>query len=169
MLNQVQNNIGQNEPGTNYPIKTEIEALVMDAKAVEYSKSNGKPGQSLYLKDNDGDIAWVKLTGQFEPLSKGTKAIFKVWPYKPPQSPKTYLYCWVQNAPQPTPQASYNVPQSTNGDMLTKIYNVLQAILEVLNLMSLPEGQRMAKQFEKEQNLNEPIDEPVPDDNDIPY
>jgi len=140
----------------------------MDAKAVEYSKSNGKPGQSLYLKDNDGDIAWVKLTGQFEPLSKGTKAIFKVWPYKPPQSPKTYLYCWVQNAPQ----ASYNGPQSTNStqdDMLTKIYNVLQAILEVLNLMSLPEGQRMAKQFEKEQGLNEPIDETPPNDNDFPY
>lgn len=176
MLNQVYQTLGQNEPGTNYPLKTPIKAFVTNFDKEKYDPKTGKvKSQKLYLRDEQNEIAEVYLKGNFTPLKQaGEWFDFLVWPFKPEDVNKIYLMCWiqnqktVQNAPQPTPQASYNGPQSMNstqdGDMLTKIYNVLQAILESY-LMSLPEGQRMAKQFENEQGLNEEM----PDDTDIPY
>jgi hypothetical protein len=98
-----------------YQAKTLVKAFITDVKDVEYSKTSGKPGQSLYLRAENNEIAWVKLTGKFDPLTaadKGTTRDFLVWPFKPQDSPKTYLYCWIQR--QNTQQAPQTPPQQPN-------------------------------------------------------
>ena len=120
MFQQTLNSLGQFEPGTTYNIKTQIFAVVKVAKAVEYSKTSSRPGQSLLLTADNGEESWVKLTGKFDTLDQnsiGQRHEFLVWPFKPAQSTKTYLYCWIQRqvpaqgSSQPLQQAA----QSTNG------------------------------------------------------
>lgn len=123
MFQQARNNLGQKEPGTNYNIKISIYATVKQAKAIEYSKTSGKPGQSLLLKDDDGEEEWVKLTGKFDVLNNshiGQRYEFLVWPFQPEQSPKVYLYCWIQRqVPQDSQQAPQQARQSTNAPNTT--------------------------------------------------
>ena len=101
MFQQIQQTLG-NMDG-QYQAKTLVKAFISDVKDVEYSKTSGKPGQSLYLRHEEtGEIAWVKFTGKgvednpLDKADKGTTREFLVWPFKPDSSPKTYLYCWIQ-------------------------------------------------------------------------
>ena len=117
MFQQVKDNLGQKEPGTDYNLKLAISATVKVAKPIEYSKSSGKPGQSLLLTADNGEEEWVKLTGKFDALDQGSigkKYEFLVWPFQPDGSPKIYLYCWIQRqVPQGSPQTRQNAPQGT--------------------------------------------------------
>ena len=118
MFQQTLNSLGRLEPGTTYNVKTVIFAVVKVAKAVEYSKTSGKPGQSLLLTADNGEESWVKLTGKFDALDQnsiGQRYEFLVWPFKSEQSPTTYLYCWIQRqVPQQGQPASQQAAQSTN-------------------------------------------------------
>jgi len=115
---QVRNTLGQFEPGTEYNIKTTANCTIKRYKPVEYSKSSGKPGQSLALETDEGDEDWVKLGGKFDPIDDnylGKVYEFLIWPFKPDQATKTYLYCWIQRQTpsQSTPQASPQAAQAT--------------------------------------------------------
>jgi len=116
MFHTAYNNLGKFEPGTNYNLKVEMPAIVRAVKPIEYSKQSGKPGQSIFLEDNTGVKQWVKLTGTFEPLDDsyiGKTFTFKIWPFKPDQSPKTFLYCWIQRqVPQNAQQSNTQTPQT---------------------------------------------------------
>lgn len=110
----------QDEKG--YQAKLAVVATVQQVKAVEYSQKSGKPGQSVFLRDNFGTEAWVKIQGKFDALTAqniGQTYEFLIWPFKPDTSPKAYLYAWLQRAvgqqsvPQSAPQASYTPPQAT--------------------------------------------------------
>ncbi len=99
-----------------YQAKTQVEATVKRVKDVEYSKT-GKKGQSLVLIFN-GEEEWVKFTGKgvdetpFDQSAVGRQYVFLVWPFCPDQSPKTYLYCWVQR--QSPQQGSQQATQQVN-------------------------------------------------------
>jgi hypothetical protein len=75
MFEQIKHTLG-NMDG-DYQAKTLVTAFIADVKDVEYSKSSGKPGQSLYLRHEEtGEIAWVKFTGKGvadNPLDKSDK------------------------------------------------------------------------------------------------
>ena len=122
---QIRDSLGQMDG--EYQAKAEIVGTVRKVKKVEFSKSTGKPGQSLSIEIDSGEQDWVKMIGEFDPLdetSMGKTFTFLVWPFKPAQSPKTYLYCWIQRqssqnssqAPQTTPQQQ-NPPQ---GNIITE-------------------------------------------------
>lgn len=105
-----------------YQVKTLVTAFITDVKNVEYSQKTGKPGQSLYLRhDETGEISWVKFIGKgvedspLDKTDKGTTRDFLVWPFKPDQSPKTCLYCWIQRQTSQSPQqAPQQAAQGTN-------------------------------------------------------
>jgi len=115
---QVYNILGQQDD-KGYQAKLSVPATVQQVKGVEYSKSSGKPGQSVFLRDNFGGEAWVKIQGKFDPLSQsqiGRTYEFLVWPFKPDNAPKTYLYAWIQrqvNGPQTQPQTPPQRPRET--------------------------------------------------------
>jgi hypothetical protein len=101
----------------DYQAKTLVTAFISDVKDVEYNKK-GTPGQSLYLRhEGTGEISWVKFTGndvKDNPLTKddkGTTRDFKIWPFKPKDSPNTYLYCWIQR--QTSQQSQQGTQQAT--------------------------------------------------------
>lgn len=122
MFQQAINSLGQFEPGTTYNVKTQIFATVKVAKLVEFSPKTGKPGQSLLLVADNGEESWVKLSGKFDALDQnsiGQRYEFLVWPFKPEQAQKVYLYCWIQRqvpqqSRQSNPQAPPQVAQATN-------------------------------------------------------
>ncbi len=97
----------------DYQAQTEITATVLQVKDVEFSKK-GKKGQSLYIELN-GERDWVKFTGRgvedspFDQSAESRQYIFLVWPFRPEQATKTYLYCWVQRQ---VPQQSTNTQQA---------------------------------------------------------
>jgi hypothetical protein len=114
-----------------YQAKTEITAIVKRVKDVEFSKK-GKKGQSLCIELN-GEEDWVKFTGKgveeypLDTTAVGRPYIFLVWPFRPEQSPKTYLYCWVQRQ---SPQGGYQAPPSapqTHQEPLQSINPNIQA------------------------------------------
>jgi len=121
MFQQVISTLGQTDG--QYQLKTKILAVVKQVKKVEFSKSSGKPKQSLYLTDESGEDSWVTIIGTFDALddtSLGKQYEFLVWPYKAEQSPKTTLYCWINRQvpvqsytqpPQGSPQAPPQPPQ----------------------------------------------------------
>ncbi len=102
-----------------YQAKTEITATIKQVKPVGYSQKSGKPGQSLYIELDSGEQDWVKFTGKDvadSPLdhnAEGKRVILKIWPFRPEQAAKTYLYCWIQRqVPQNGSQSSQNTPQA---------------------------------------------------------
>lgn len=164
MFEQIKRTLGNMEG--QYQAKTLVTAFISDVKDVEYSQKSGKPGQSLYLRHEEtGEIAWVKFTGkgvEENPLSKadkGTTRDFLVWPFKPQDSPKTYLYCWIQRqtgqqAPQNTQQSYQHAAQgnkSSSDDVtITQILLCVERIATALERMA-DNGQS----FEQKYDLNE--------------
>ncbi len=136
MFQQVYQTLGQNEPNSNYPLKTAMKCFVENFNKEKYDTDTGKlKSQKLYLKAENNEIAEVYLKGNFIPLTnldKGKWYDFLVWPFKPQNSTKVFLCCWIQNQ-QSAPQ---NAPQSTNSndtvDLLTDIYGVLCKVLVIL-------------------------------------
>ena len=168
MFQTAYNNLDKFEPGTNYNLKVEMPAIIRAVKPIEYSKQSGKMGQSLFLEDNTGDKQWVKLTGTFEPLDDsyiGKTFTFKVWPFKPDQSPKTYLYCWIQRqVPQAGQQSSSQTPQTpphganaVQGDTETNLVQLVQRIACALEKIA-----NKGQSFEEKYNLNEEEDDAPP-------
>jgi hypothetical protein len=99
-----------------YQIKTKVIAMIRQVKPMEFSKTNSKPKQSLFLEADNGEKEWVTLIGKFDPLdfnSEGKKFEFLLWPFKAEESPRTTLYCWInrQVATQ-QPQQGQNTPQT---------------------------------------------------------
>jgi hypothetical protein len=150
-----------------YQAKTPIKAFITDIKDVEYSKSSGKPGQSLYLRAENNEIAWVKLTGKFDPLTaadKGTTRDFLVWPFKPQDSPKTYLYCWIQRqSSQNTQQGSQQPAQATNSGTVGFTTQIAERIAIALEKIAA-NGQS----FEQKYDLGKDPDFPNPPGGDCP-
>ncbi len=115
---QIRDSLGQKDG--DYQAKTEITATIKRVKDVEFSKK-GKKGQSLYIEIDSGEQDWVKFIGkgvEDSPLddnSLGRRAIFLVWPFRPEQASKTYLYCWIQReVPQGSSQAPPQAAQQPN-------------------------------------------------------
>ena len=158
MFQTAYNNLDKFEPGTNYNLKVEMPAIIRAVKSIEYSKQSGKMGQSLFLEDNTGDKQWVKLTGTFEPLDDsyiGKTFTFKVWPFKPDQSPKTYLYCWIQRqVPQPGQQSSSQTPQTPPQQAnLPQGIDIIQIVERIA--CALEKIANKGQSFEEKYNLNE--------------
>jgi len=178
MFQQIKDSLGQMDGENKYQLKTAVNATVVRVRELEYSKTNGKPAQSLVLKDDDGEEEWVKLTGKFDPLQAGQvfqKYEFLVWPFKPQQSPKTYLYCWIQRQvnqnsqpPQSVSQRPPQPPQQANGN---------GGIITQVQLIQLAERFIQAIEYVVHGNIEPPKsnvnpdyvgDEPAPvDDSDI--
>ena len=140
MFQQVREILGQKDD-KGYQKKLEITASVVRVKDVEYSKSSGKPGQSLLLKCG-GEEEWVKFQGgkdftPLDPSAVGKTYIFLVWPFRPDQSPKTYLYCWIQrqvpqNGQQPPQQAAQSTNSPSGGNEQDRYIQSLERIATAL-------------------------------------
>jgi hypothetical protein len=119
IFEQIRQTLGQMDG--QYQKKTQVVATVKQLKKVEYSQSSGKPVQSLLLEAQDAEQSWVKLMGNFDPLDDNylnAQCEFMIWPFKPEQSPKIYLYCWINRkidgAAPSAPQTPQNAPQAAN-------------------------------------------------------
>lgn len=164
MFEQIKRTLG-NMDG-QYQAKTLVTAFISDVKEVEYSKKSGKSGQSLYLRHEEtGEIAWVKFTGkgvEKNPLSKadkGTTRDFLVWPFKPQDSPKTYLYCWIQRqTSQQAPQTPHQQPNLAQGvDIQAQFIKLAERLIEAIEYVVhgnvKPAGQRELTQAEQDDDI----------------
>uniref|UniRef100_A0A6M3XFV8 Uncharacterized protein n=1 Tax=viral metagenome TaxID=1070528 RepID=A0A6M3XFV8_9ZZZZ len=166
MFQQVKNLLGEKDETGQYQAKLLVHATVRQVKALEYSKSNGKPKQSLYLQDQHGEQEWVTLQGKFDAMDQsyvGRAFEFLVWPFKAEQSQKIYLYCWLQRAssmaqaaPQTPPQAARatNAPNTARDATGVSIERqcVVKAVCEVVahhQTMSLAEALQWCQVFHK--------------------
>jgi len=173
MFQQAKDNLGQKEPGTDYNLKLAINATVKVAKPIEYSKTSGKPGQSLLLTADNGEEDWVKLTGKFDALDQssiGKTYEFLVWPFQPDGSPKIHLYCWIQRqVPQSQPQGPQNAPQGVKPppgiDVQSQILAIALRIVEAVEAIVYEKaGGRPTQQSGP--NPDYVGDEPAPPDDD---
>jgi len=127
-----------------YQAKTEITAKVKRVKDVEYSKK-GKKGQSLVL-ELEGEEEWVKFTGKgvddtpFDQNCAGNSYVFLIWPFCPDNSPKTYLYCWVQRqVPQGGSQnALQGVKPPPGIDIESQILAMAERFLKAIETLAYP-------------------------------
>ncbi len=167
----------------DYQAQTEVVAIVKRVKDVEYSKS-GKKGQSLVIVLN-GEEEWVKFTGkgvEENPLDHnavGNQYVFLIWPFKPDQSPKTYLYCWIQRrvsqnssqqAQQAPPQATQQANPVPGIDITAQFLKLAERFIEAIE--HTVHGNAT---FEKPDQPSGPNPKyvgdnpPPPDDDDIPF
>ncbi len=175
----------------DYQAQTEVAAIVKRVKDVEYSKS-GKKGQSLVIVLN-GEEEWVKFTGrgvEDNPLDHnavGNQYVFLIWPFKPDQSPKTYLYCWIQRrvsqnssqqsqqAPSQTSQAPPQATQQTNPvpgiDITAQFLKLAERLIEAVE--HVVHGNATFEKPTQQSGTNPDYvgDNPkkVADDDDIPF
>jgi len=132
-----------------YQAKTDLTAVIKQVKPVEYSKSSGKPGQSLYIELDSGERDWVKFTGKDvaeSPLDHNAmdqNYALKVWPFQPEATTKVYLYCWIQRqVPQGSPQRPQNAPQGIKPppgiDTESQILAMAERFLKAIETLCYP-------------------------------
>ena len=163
MFEQIKQTLG-NMDG-QYQAKTPVKAFITDVKDVEYSQKTGRPGQSLYLRHEEtSEIAWVKFVGKgvaenpLDKTDKGTQRDFLIWPFKPDESPKTSLYCWIQRqTSQPTPQAPPQAAQGTKPPQEGNYTQILERIAIALEKITAK-----SESFEQKYDLNEQGEDTAP-------
>lgn len=177
MFQQILQTLGKMDG--QYQAKTLVTAFISDVKDIEYSQKTGKPGQSLYLRhDETGEISWVKFIGKgvedspLDKTDKGTTRDFLVWPFKPDQSPKTCLFCWIQRqtgqqAPQRAAQGT-NLPQG--GDIQGQILAMAERFLTAIESLAYPNTTPDRPTQPSGPNPDYVGDDPPPpDDSDVPF
>ena len=173
---QIRDSLGQMDG--QYQAKTEITATIKQVKPVEYSKSSGKPGQSLYIELDSGEQDWIKFTGKGvadSPLDHNAldqRVIFLVWPFRPEQATKTYLYCWIQRqVPQQGQQQSTQRPKTgQGGDIESRILDMAERFLRAIESLTFANATTERPTQESGPNPDYVGDDPEPvDDGDIPF
>jgi len=165
-----------------YQAKTEITATILQVKPVEYSQKSGKPGQSLYVELDSGEKDWIKFTGKgvadapLDHNAENQRAIFLVWPFRPEQAAKTYLYCWIQRqTSQRSPQSRQQPPQQANpaqgGDTQAEFIKLAERLITAIEYVVhgnvQPPTQVQATRVNPDHVDDDP--KPVDDSDTIPF